>query len=140
MNLVGNKLAEYSMTGCEVNRSQSSILGELQEVAYSGQDWGLSSRCCKLQAASLCRASNKWQPHFFDNCIVISQVGTGYPVPRIRRAGWRAAGWIGGQVRQHLDIGEDSSLWVDDLQVSVSRGHSLARRLPTLIVLVRWKF
>lgn len=134
MDLVGKMLAEYAMTWCEVNRSQRNTPGEVQShiAARIGR---FSSRCCRLVQGII-----KGQPHFFDNCIVISQVWTGYWVPRIRRAGWRAAGWIGGQVRQHLDIGEHSSLRVDYLRVSVSRDHSLARRLPTLIVLVCWKF
>lgn len=90
--------------------------------------WSLGSGRLRLQAgvcgvvAGPQHPDDKWQgqdiiSHLFNHCIMVSEIWAWCPVPRT----WRwSAGWIRGQIGQDLDIGQDGSLRVNNLNYSVS--------------------
>ena len=83
---------------------------------------------------------DRWQgqdrgSHLFNHCIMVSEIWAWCPVPRT----WRwSAGWIGGQIGQDLDIGQDGGLRVNDLDNSVSCSFQLRLEyiLPSFCVLL----
>lgn len=65
---------------------------------------------------------------------MVSEIWAWCPVPRT----WRwSAGWVGGQIGQDLDVGQDGSLRVNDLDYFISSNPALRLEyiLPSFCVL-----